>query len=107
MSAIRTMCPHCITSVDLDPAEILLVGTPQGEDTGSYAYACHTCQRVTVASLSAASFAVLVTAGVRVQTTRPPAPPFPAGRRLTLNDLIDLHELLRTDDWFTQLIRTR
>ena len=47
MSAVRTMCPHCITSVDLDPAEILLIGTREGDDTGSYAYARQTCQRPT------------------------------------------------------------
>jgi len=28
MSTIRAMCPHCISPVDLDPAEILLAPAP-------------------------------------------------------------------------------
>jgi hypothetical protein len=67
MSAIRTMCPYCVSPLDLDPAEILLVGAPTVPDTGSYAYFCRACERVTVAPVSAAAFALLVTAGVEVQ----------------------------------------
>ena len=51
MSAIRTMCPHCISPVDLDPPEILLLPGPPTEACGSYAYYCRSCQRVTVFGL--------------------------------------------------------
>ena len=63
MSAIRTMCPHCMSPVDLDPLEILLLPGPPPEASGSYAYYCRSCQRVTVAPLCPSAFALLVSAG--------------------------------------------
>ena len=96
MSAIRTMCPHCICPVDLDPPEILLLPGPPPVASGSYAYYCGSCQRVTVAAVSPPAFALLVTAGVQVEYSNPPHP-------LTVDDLIDFHRLLDTPDWFTQL----
>ena len=73
MSAIRTMCPHCISPVDLDPPEILLLPGAPPEASGSYAYYCRSCQRVTVAPASPRAFELLVSAGVDVQqgTGRP------------------------------------
>ena len=101
MSAIRTMCPHCISPVDLDPPEILLLPGPPPEASGSYAYYCRSCQRVTVAPASPSAFELLVSAGVDVQqgTGAPPPPADP----LTIDDLIDFHRLLGTHDWFTRL----
>ena len=90
MSAIRTMCPHCISPVDLDPPEILLLPGPPSQASGSYAYYCRSCRQVTVAPVSPNGFALLVSAG------RQP---------LTIDDLIDFHRLLNTHDWFTQLQR--
>ena len=101
MSAIRTMCLHCISPVDLDPAEILLLAAPSAAGTGSYAYHCRGCEHVTVVPVSAAGFALLVTAGVQAPTLGPPRP----GHRLTVDDLIELHRLLNTEDWFAQLLR--
>ncbi len=103
MSVIRTMCLHCIRTVDLDPAEILLLVTSSGTGTGSYAYYCRGCERVTVAPISADGFALLVSAGVRVEGCNPARPE----HRLTVDDLIELHRLLNTEDWFTQLLRSR
>jgi hypothetical protein len=70
MSTIRAMCPHCISSVDLAAPEILLIAAPSVDDTGSYAYFCRTCERVTVAPVSTAAFALLVSAGVEIQRPR-------------------------------------
>jgi hypothetical protein len=100
MSAIRTMCSHCISPVDLDPSEILLLPGPPPEVSGSYAYYCRSCQRVTGAPVSPRTFALLVSAGVDVQHgTAAPPPVHP----LTIDDLIDFHRLLDTHDWFTRL----
>jgi hypothetical protein len=103
MSAIRTMCPHCICPVELDPAEILLLSGPPPQASGSYAYYCRSCQQVTVAPVSPNGLALLVSAGVDVQQ-RTAAPPPPADP-LTIDDLIDFHRLLDTQDWFGQLQR--
>jgi hypothetical protein len=105
MSAIRAMCPHCISPVDLDPAEILLTAASPPERTGSYAYFCRGCERVTVAPVSPAAFELLSTAGVRVERSLPPQPPQPAAPRFTVDDLITFHQLLNTRDWFAQLQR--
>ena len=35
MSSIRTMCPHCIAPLELEPAEILVVATPSADTSGS------------------------------------------------------------------------
>ena len=104
MSAIRAMCPHCISPVDLDPAEILLTAAPAPERTGSYAYFCRGCERVTVAAVSSAAFELLSTAGVRVERSLPAEPTQPAPR-FTVDDLITFHQLLNTQDWFAQLQR--
>jgi hypothetical protein len=99
MSAIRTMCPHCMSPVDLDSPEILLLPAPPPEPSGSYAYSCGCCQQVTVAPLSPSAFALLVSADIdaRQRTATPPAHP------LTVDDLIDFHRLLDTHDWFSRL----
>ena len=102
MPAIRTMCPYCISPVGLDPPEILLLPPPTPAASGSYAYHCRSCQRVTVAAVSPDAFALLVTAGVQVQGSAPPHPSPPV-HPLTVDDLIDFHRLLDTQDWFTQL----
>jgi hypothetical protein len=107
MSAIRTMCPHCLSPVELDPPEILLLFAPAAAATGSYAYDCRSCERVTVAPLSPAGFAVLTAAGVTVPSGEPAPPPGPPAHRFTTDDLIDFHRLLDTQDWFTQLLRAR
>ena len=71
MSSIRTLCPHCITTVDLDPPEILLLPAPPQSASGSYAYYCRACERVTVAAVSQAAFAMFGTAGVWVPSPDP------------------------------------
>jgi hypothetical protein len=103
MSSIRTMCPHCIAPLDLEPAEILLVATPSAGTTGSYAYYCRGCERVTVAAVSPAGFSLLVTAGAAVPGYEPQQRPVPSAPRLTVDDLIDFHELLNSPDWFLRL----
>ena len=104
MSAIRAMCPHCISPVDLDPADILLTAAPSPERTGTYAYFCRGCERVTVAPVSPAAFELLSTAGVWVERFVPPEPARPAPG-FTVDDLIAFHHLLNTRDWFAQLRR--
>ena len=101
MSTIRTMCPHCISPVDLDPGDILLIAARRPNSTGSYAYYCRGCERVTVAPVSPAAFELLSTAGVQIEEPQPPQRP----PRFTVDDLITFHQLLNTRDWFAQLQR--
>ena len=105
MSSIRTMCPSCISPVYLDPPEILLLPEPPPAASGSYAYYCYSCERVTVAAVSPDAFALLVTAGVQIQHSEPPTPRSTPARLFTVDDLIDFHHLLNTRDWFRQVER--
>ena len=101
MSSIRTMCPYCISPVDLDPPEILLLPAP-APACGSYAYYCGSCQRVTVAAVSRDAFTLLVNAGVRVEHGDPTPDPPPA-RPLTVDDPDRLPPPTETRDWFSRL----
>ncbi len=110
MSAIRTMCPSCVSSIDLEPTQVLLLPAPAPADRGSYAFYCVRCEHVTVAAATGAAIALLVTAGVHVEADRstpghvhPAAPAAP----FTLDDLIDFHRLLATGDWFIRLTGRR
>ena len=105
MSSIRTMCPHCISPVDLGPTEVLLIAVPTVAGNGSYAYYCRRCEQVTVAPVSEKAFAILVTAGVKVDNGDPDPTPPTSAHRFTVDDLIDFHRLLDSQDWFTDLLR--
>jgi hypothetical protein len=106
MSAIRTMCPSCISPIDLEPTEVLLLPAPTAAGTGSYAFYCGSCRRVTVAAATRTEIALLVTAGVHVEedpSASRPVDPAPSGDPFTLDDLIEFHLLLDTEDWFARL----
>ena len=109
MSAIRTLCPYCISPLDLEPMQVLLLPAPAAAETRSYAFHCGGCDRVTVAEATEADTALLVAAGVRIE-------PEPSWRRqaaaalhaspFTWDDLIEFHLLLDAGDWFARLTGT-
>ena len=108
MSSIRTMCPSCISPIDLDPRQVLLLPAPV--DGGSYAFTCARCEHVIVAAVTEAEITQLVTAGVQIEAARPSRGHVGPARRaapITLDDLIEFHLLLATGDWFAQLIQRR
>ena len=88
-------------AVDLGPPEIPLLPGPSPEASGSYAYHCRPCQRVTVVPVSASAFARLVSVAVNVQEGM--GRPRHRRTRLAVDDLIDFHRLLGSHDWFTRL----
>lgn len=113
-SAIRTSCPHCSVSIWLQPREVKLALEPAGDtQAGRYAYLCPACSRVPVQKADGRlvrrlrAWGVEVVAGQRpLRPGTPPGHPEVAGdgRSLTHDDLLDLHELLQTDDWFEELL---
>ena len=105
MSTVRTICPHCISPLGLDPAAILLIAAPTPAGRGSYAYYCGICERITVAPVADKAFAILVTSGVNVDDGDPEPTPATSAYRFTVDDLIDFHRLLDSSDWFTRLLR--
>lgn len=113
MTTIRVTCPQC-GAIDLTPGDIeLRVVESDGPGIGSdshYTFTCTSCG-VRVAKPADEKVAdILKSGGVVTEVVAPTATPDPhpesppGGPQLTYDDLIDLHNLLETDDWFGQLL---
>lgn len=123
MTRIRTTCPRC-GEVELRPDELELhiVGWDHDDvrDGSTYLFDCPSCADEIVKPADARIAQLLTTGGVPVvcsalddgpsdlapaiADTRPPHPEgIVDGPPLTPDDLLDLHELLQTDDWFDRL----
>lgn len=112
-SSIRTCCPHCAVSVWLQPREVKLALEPSADaHAGRYAFLCPACSRIPVQRADGRLVKRLRAWGVEVVTgahrhepATPPGHPEVAaeGPAFTPDDLLDLHELLATDDWFDEL----
>ena len=101
MSLLRTSCPTCDELQTMDPAEVILHISDDG--IGRYVFACALCSTMVSRELASRSLDLLIAAGVTpIDTASAAAEPGPA--RLTLDDLLDLHQLLSTDSWFEQLV---
>ena len=109
VTRIRATCPIC-GEVDLRPHDIeleivrdLLDGVAEGS---CYRFECPTCDELVTKPADERIAKLLTTGGVAVREgaacePHPEAPP--TGPRLTLDDLIALHELLESEDWFLGL----
>lgn len=121
MTRIRTTCPRC-GEVELRPDELELriVGSAEDDvrEGSTYLFDCPTCADEIVKPADSRIAQLLTTGGVpvvcsaddEVLATAPTALPHPEhapdGPPLTLDDLLDLHELLQSDDWFDRLRQT-
>lgn len=111
--AIRTSCPHCAVRIWLRPREVKLALEPTADaHAGRYAYLCPACSRIPVQKADRSLVRQLRAWGAEVVTGdgghRPGTPvghPETAagGPPLTLDDLLDLHELLARDDWLDEI----
>lgn len=115
MTTIRATCPTC-GEVDLTPEQIVLTviradEAPVGPDS-HYAFTCPSCTSRVEKPADERIAHLLTTGGVSVSVVdeheaddRPPHPEAPTGGpALTYDDLLDLHVLLATGDWFDQLL---
>lgn len=119
MTTIRVSCPAC-GSVDLTPAQIRLTvvqmpDEPVGPDS-HYAFLCPSCADRVEKPADERIARLLSTGGVEVEvldlddlhdlhpssTPRHPEDP-PSGPSFDHDDLLDLHLLLESDDWYAQL----
>ena len=108
MTRIRATCPAC-GEVDLRPTDIrLTVEHDVFGDVGAgscYRFACPTCTDEVVKPADERIARLLRTGGVAVDRpvahAHPEAPP--TGPRLTVDDLLALHQLLEGDTWFEEL----
>lgn len=123
MTRIRATCPSC-GEVELRPDEIELhvVGADPEDvrDGSTYRFDCPACFAEVAKPADARIARLLTTGGVPVtctgdaeleaevsralqSVTHPEG--LTVGPALTNDDLLDLHQLLQTDDWFDQLLQ--
>lgn len=110
MTRIRANCPDC-GDIELTPDEILIQvahdDTELVGDGSQYRFICPDCAGTVTKPADDRIVQLLITGGVALEVAapsvdaRPPHPEAPpAGAPLTPDDLLDLHLLLESDDWF-------
>lgn len=120
MTRIRATCPSC-GEIELRPADVVLrrVLDALGDvaEGSCYRFSCPDCAELVEKPADERIASLLETGGVATEDvledepfvdTRPLHPEAPpAGPRLTRDDLLDLHLLLRDDPtWFDRLLAT-
>lgn len=122
MTRIRATCPVCgeveLTTRDVN---VRVLTDDQGDvlEGSIYRFRCPSCETMVTKSADERIVELLETGGVAITRTRMDVvaehpsmigaglPTHPegavAGPPLTVNDLIDFHELLNSDAWFEQL----
>lgn len=105
MTTIKATCPEC-GEVDLTADDILLRVSDGGADLNTYGFTCPTCSAFIEKPADDRVVRLLLSGGVVPVPVHVPAevlePKY--GPRLTLDDLLDLHETLERDDWFEELM---
>jgi hypothetical protein len=103
MTTIKATCPDC-GEVDLTAEDILLrIGAVQ--DANTYGFSCPTCSTFVEKPADERVIRLLLSGGVMPILVHVPAEVFEtkSGPPINHDDLIEFHELLSGDDWFTSL----
>ena len=108
MTTIRATCPTC-GEVGLTPDEIELRVDERDTTASFYAFACPSCFGTVRKPADERVVRLLISGGVEVLDPAPVEPPARRlserfdGPRITHDDILDMHALLESDDWFNQL----
>jgi hypothetical protein len=104
VTKIKAECPRC-GNVRLGPDDVT-VRVCMDDGAGAYRFRCPTCSTAALHEASPAICALLRHAGCTEESWSLPAElgERPNGPRLTTDDLLDFHLLLREDDWASALI---
>jgi predicted RNA-binding Zn-ribbon protein involved in translation (DUF1610 family) len=105
MTSIRTNCPRC-GEVEMRADVILLTVEPSSGE-GTYSFVCPSCEDLVEKPADQKIVSLLKSVGVDVAESAAPSGDLearPEGPPFTLDDVIDLHFLLSTDDWFGRLM---
>jgi hypothetical protein len=100
---IRATCPAC-GEVELTPPDVELKVCTAAEHS-FYAFVCPACRRLVSKPADERVVRLLISGGVRPVFWDPPAELLEArdGPPLTWDDLLDLHLLLESPDWWARL----
>lgn len=107
MTTIKATCPEC-AEVELTADDILLrIGPNQAVNT--YGFTCPACGDFVEKPADERVVRLLLSGGVVPVPLHVPAealePRF--GPPITYDDIIDFHEMLKSDDWFDELMSRR
>jgi len=103
MTTIKATCPDC-GEVDLTADDILLrIATGQGSNT--YGFSCPSCSEFVEKPADERVIRLLLSGGVMPMLVHVPAEALEprSGPPINHDDLLEFHELMQSDDWFTQL----
>jgi hypothetical protein len=110
MTVVRIKCTRCLTTSmpELDALLVEVVGVDLEENTGAIVnWVCAGCSSLVSCPIDWSDFLNLVSAGALVvdeEDTRPLHPEFAVdGPAWRPDDLLDLHTLLSSPDWFDKL----
>ena len=115
MTTIKATCPTC-GEVGLMPGEIELRVDRSGRGGSFYAFTCPSCLEPVRKPADDRVIRLLISGGVHVQSSTGweslDEPHMPRrtlaerfdGPKITHDDLIDFHALLKDDDWFDDLL---
>lgn len=104
MSVIQGRCPRC-GEVELDPRATSLIAPDTHSDRYLLDFRCPSCARRFRSAIDQAVARALQRAGVHLRRPAAEHPEHPpSGPALTRDDLLDLHLLLATEDWFDRLL---
>lgn len=103
MATIRASCPDC-GDVELSTPE-MTVRVCAADNRGSYVFRCPTCRMAVTKAAEKRIVDLLVSSGVTLEVWRLPAELAEqrVGAPFTHDDLLEFHELLQDDDWYSLL----
>jgi predicted RNA-binding Zn-ribbon protein involved in translation (DUF1610 family) len=102
VTTIKATCPQC-GEVDLTPEDIRLT---IGSADKRYGFSCPTCSDYIEKAADDRVVRLLLSGGVLPVVSDVPAEVLEAkagGSPISLDDLLEFHELLATEDWFDTL----
>jgi hypothetical protein len=104
MGTIRCTCPRC-GSVDLTADDVVL-RIRAGSVSNTYCFSCSSCKSFVEKRADAAVLRLLLSGGVAPTFVSGPAETLEVheGPRITQDDLLNFHEMLKTADCLAELI---
>ncbi|MDQ3985690.1 MAG: hypothetical protein M3280_04250 [Actinomycetota bacterium] len=107
MTTIKATCPEC-GEVDLTADDILLrIGASKAVNT--YAFSCPDCGEFIEKNADDRVVRLLLSGGVVPVPVHVPAEALEARNGPVINhdDILDFHQLLKSDHWFEQLVENK
>lgn len=104
LAKVRTTCTGCHAEVELAIHAVAVAEGGADADVGSYGFTCPRCGAHVHKALPSRLLDLLVLSGAQLVAAAGLEPRPQDAAPLSLDDLIDFHELLQGDGWFALLL---